>query len=178
MRIISATSRLHMALLGSLTLVLVAGAPAVQTAQADVGTNSNNDVSIAAFAFSPAEVSVPVGTVLTWTNAQDGVQHTTTSPEGVWDSGVLSTNDSFGFTFEQPGDFAYQCTIHPSMRGVVHVVAGPNVQSATSTTAGLPTPPTLSTAIPAQTTSTSVAQAPAASPTPLPTVKPASSYGY
>jgi plastocyanin len=80
-------------------------------------------VSIDAFAFAPADVSVAVGATVAWTNFQGGVKHTATSLDGVWDSGVLSTNDSFGFAFSQAGDFAYQCDIHPSMHGIIHVVA-------------------------------------------------------
>ena len=68
-----------------------------------------------------------MGATLTWTNAQDGVQHTTTSVDAVWDSGVLSTNQAFAFTFNQAGDFSYLCTIHPTMSGIVHVVADPTL---------------------------------------------------
>jgi plastocyanin len=167
---VAAKSRLRMALLGSVALAIVAGAPAVQAAQPDTGTTTTTDqsVSIAAFAFAPTEVAIPVGATLTWTNAQDGVPHTTTSADGVWDSGALSTNDTFGFTFALAGDFAYLCTIHPTMRGIVHVVADANDQSVAESVA----------AATAQPTATPRPAAPAAPAAPQPTATPVPYYHY
>jgi plastocyanin len=105
-------------LLGSLAFAAIA--VGVANAEPD---SSDTAVTIADFAFGPADVTAPVGSALTWTNAQAGVPHTTTSLDGVWDSGVMSSNAAFTFTFNQPGDFAYQCDIHPSMKGVIHIVA-------------------------------------------------------
>jgi plastocyanin len=105
-------------LLGSLAFAAIA--VGVANAEPD---SSDTAVTIADFAFGPADVTAPVGSALTWTNAQAGVPHTTTSLDGVWDSGVMSSNAAFTFTFSQPGDFAYQCDIHPSMKGVIHIVA-------------------------------------------------------
>jgi plastocyanin len=45
------------------------------------------------------------------------VAHTSTSDDKVWDSGSLSPNANFSTTFSQPGTHAYQCTIHPFIRG-------------------------------------------------------------
>jgi plastocyanin len=105
-------------LLGSLAFAAIA--VGVANAEPD---SSDTAVTIADFAFGPADVTAPVGSALTWTNAQAGVPHTTTSLDGVWDSGMMSSNAAFTFTFNQPGDFAYQCDIHPSMKGVIHIVA-------------------------------------------------------
>jgi plastocyanin len=33
----------------------------------------------------------------------------------------LDTDDRFEHTFEREGDFAYICSVHPFMTGVVHV---------------------------------------------------------
>src|ERR1700731_198629 len=48
-------------------------------------------VSIVDFMFSPATITVPVGTTVTWTNmsASDS-DHTTTSDTGLWDSGLTN----------------------------------------------------------------------------------------
>ena len=179
-------SRLLPGLLGSLAIATVAGASLTQAAPAD------QTVSIDAFAFAPAETSVPTGTSVVWTNLQNGVQHTTSSRHGLWDSGALSTGDAFRFTFTQVGDFAYQCTIHPSMRGIVHVVADTGAPTDTDGAAEQPaatlTTATLSTA-PTTAPATQVAPAtplpptPTLTPTPVvpttrPTSTPASSYGY
>ncbi len=96
------------------------GSTGVMHAQTDPTVTIND------FAFSPAEVVVLAGVAVIWTNAQNGVPHTTTSLDGVWDSGRLATGDAFLFTFDQAGTYAYQCTIHPPMRGTVRVVSDPS----------------------------------------------------
>jgi plastocyanin len=79
------------------------------------------DVAMSGFAFVPADLTVEVGTTVTWTN-EDNVDHTTTSATGLWDS-QLESGDTFEFTFEEGGAFQYTCTIHPTMQGVI-VVTG------------------------------------------------------
>jgi plastocyanin len=103
-------------LVSATLLISAVGGASVSNAQSDAST-----VSIADFAFAQPDVSVPVGSTITWTNA-DSVQHTTSSLDGSWDSGALSTNDSFAYTFNQEGDFAYQCAFHPNMQGTIHVL--------------------------------------------------------
>ena len=79
-------------------------------------------VKIENFAFIPKELNVPVGTTVTWQNADD-VPHTATSKDDpqVFDSGPLDTDDKFSFTFTKPGTYAYYCKVHPHMTGVVTV---------------------------------------------------------
>jgi plastocyanin len=63
---------------------------------------------------------VDAGTTVTWLN--DGFQvHTSTADQGEWDSPLLSSGDSFTFTFSQAGTFAFHCTPHPFMTGTVVV---------------------------------------------------------
>src|ERR1051326_4981455 len=92
--------RIRLALLSSLAIAsLVGTSGAAQAAPRDAqSAAAAHTVSIDNFAFSPPDVTIPVGTTLTWTNTQDGVQHATTSGDGVWDSGVLSTTGSFEMT--------------------------------------------------------------------------------
>src|SRR5262249_19652599 len=54
-------------------------------------TGSVVDVSIRDFTFTPASVTVKMGSTVRWTNNGPSA-HTTTSDMGVWDSGVLSPN--------------------------------------------------------------------------------------
>jgi len=147
----------------------------------------DQSVSIDAFAFSPAEITVPVGGSAVWTNAQAGVPHTVTSVDATaFDSGVLATNDTFSFTFAQAGDFAYQCEIHPSMRGTVHVVAAAdttNQSSAapTDSSASLNAAAAAATSPAATSTPTLTATAAPTStlaPIAQPTATPAAYYGY
>jgi len=66
--------------------------------------------------FGPATITVDVGTEVTWTNT-DGAPHTSTADGGAWDSGSLGQGESFSFTPNEAGTFAYFCAIHPSMVG-------------------------------------------------------------
>ena len=75
--------------------------------------------------FSLQDLTVSVGAAIEWSN-KDGPPHTVTSgdspdPSGVWDSGSLSTDDTFKFTFAEAGTFNYFCTIHPNMQATVTV---------------------------------------------------------
>ena len=87
------------------------------------GGSSGKQVTISNFAFSPEKLTVEAGTTVTWTN-QDGAPHNVTSTDGpgvdaattsTFDSGSLSQGDTFSFTFDKPGTYYYECTIHASM---------------------------------------------------------------
>jgi plastocyanin len=78
------------------------------------------DVVIQNFAFSPATITVTVGTTVTWTN-NDGATHTVTSDTGAFDSGNIANGKTYSRTFSQAGTFAYHCTIHPNMKATVIV---------------------------------------------------------
>jgi YVTN family beta-propeller protein len=77
-------------------------------------------ISIASFAFTPGTVTIAAGQTVTWTN-HDTVPHTVTSNDGKWDSGTLQPGATFSQKFDQPGTYAYQCSIHPFMQGTVIV---------------------------------------------------------
>jgi plastocyanin len=163
--------------------VLIGGLALVANVSAAAAPNQS--VVIDAFAFSPAEITVPVGGSVTWTNAQAGVPHTVTSADvTTFDSGVMASNDTFSFTFTQAGDFAYQCEIHPSMHGTVHVVAAaaaPDQSAAAASDASAAaadaaaTPPQ---AAPAATSTSEPTAAPTVAPVVQPTATPAGYYGY
>ncbi len=102
------------------------------------GQSSNNTVIIQNFAFTPANITVPRGTMVMWFN-RDTTTHTVTGENsGGPSSGPLKPGENYGFTFAQSGVFPYHCSIHPSMRGTVTVTASSS-SSAPATTA--PTPP-------------------------------------
>lgn len=82
------------------------------------GEASGNGVTIAGFAFSPTQISVAVGSTVTWHNA-DPTPHTATG-EG-FDTGVIEQGAGGAVTFDQPGAYEYFCSIHPEMRGLVTV---------------------------------------------------------
>lgn len=71
--------------------------------------------------FVPPEISVSSeGNIVSWTN-DDSTEHTITADDGSFDSGPISSGDTFDNTFDEPGDFGYHCSIHPFMTGVVIV---------------------------------------------------------
>lgn len=78
------------------------------------------EVAITKFAFAPKEITVAPGTRIVWTN-RDETPHTVTSSDKRFASKGLDTDDTFEHTFDGTGDFAYICTVHPFMTGVVHV---------------------------------------------------------
>jgi plastocyanin len=83
-------------------------------------TSNGNSVTLASFAFSPASLTVKMGTKVTWTN-KDSVTHTVTADQGAFDSGQLAPGQSFSFTFSKAGTYSYHCNIHPSMTATIVV---------------------------------------------------------
>jgi amicyanin len=98
--------------------VAIAAPPA--TAPSDPA--SPQQVSIDNFAFSPASITVAVGTRVTWIN-RDDVPHTVTSStkDKVLKSAALDTDETYSFVFTKPGVFDYYCAVHPHMTGQVIV---------------------------------------------------------
>lgn len=83
---------------------------------------ATNSVEINNFAFSPATITVKVGTKVTWTN-KDSVGHNVVETDGADGpkSDTLAKGESYSFTYTKTGSFAYECSIHPSMQGKVVV---------------------------------------------------------
>jgi plastocyanin len=78
-------------------------------------------VEIADFAFNPEELTIAVGSTVTWTHADPDLPHTATSDDDVFDSGNLNEGDEFSFTFDEAGTFPYFCSVHPTMTGTIIV---------------------------------------------------------
>ena len=90
------------------------------TASTSTPTGNGTSVTIMSFAFSPASLRVKTGTKVTWTN-KDAVTHTVTADQGAFNSGLLSPENSFSFTFTQAGTYSYHCNIHHSMTATIIV---------------------------------------------------------
>src|SRR5579863_1007693 len=93
--------------------------PAVAPA-ADATATAPAVVEIHDMKFTPATLTIPVGTKVTWVN-EDNSPHTVTDKGKVFRSGGLDTKDSFSYTFASPGEFTYFCTLHPMMVGRIVV---------------------------------------------------------
>ncbi len=102
-----------------------AGSPApASSATAATGANVSQIVMIDDH-FTPSRITVAAGTTVTWTNNGSNL-HTTTSYDGLWDSGTLQHGQTFSFKFDQPGTYRFFCRQHllTGMSGVV-TVTGP-----------------------------------------------------
>jgi plastocyanin len=67
--------------------------------------------------FDPADLTVPVGATVIWTN-QGFLPHTVTADDGSFDSGTLGRGDTFEMTFTEPGTYSYHCEIHGGTGGL------------------------------------------------------------
>ena len=76
-------------------------------------------ITIDNFTFSPAALTVKVGTTVTWTN-HDDIPHTVVSA-GKFRSKALDTDNTYSFTFTAAGDYKYFCSLHPHMTGMIKV---------------------------------------------------------
>ena len=85
----------------SLTLLLLVVAAASASAM-------THDVSIADFAFQPADLTVGIGDTVVWTN-NDLYPHTVTASDNSFDSGNLTNGATFAHVFTEASDHAYVC---------------------------------------------------------------------
>ena len=101
-----------------LTIILWVGT--AYSAPADAKSGSETTIKIDNFSFSPATVTVPAGTTVRWTNADD-IPHTIVSDDKSFKSKALDTDDQFTFTFTKPGTYSYFCGLHPKMMAKIVV---------------------------------------------------------
>ncbi len=97
----------------------IAASPLAGSAAADATTN----VEISKFNFGPREITIAPGTKVRWVN-HDEVPHSVASAPGqekMIASKAMDTDDRYELAFSKEGDYAYYCTVHPFMTGVVHV---------------------------------------------------------
>jgi len=102
-------------------VLLTACASSNTTPTQVVPLSGNVDVTISNYAFSPADLTVKVGTVVTWTN-QDSVVHNVTATDNSFASSDLNQGDKFTYTFNTAGTFPYRCGFHANMKATVTVV--------------------------------------------------------
>ena len=67
-------------------------------------------ISIVHGKFRPKNVTIKVGTTLTWTNNSDTQESVTSDAPGVFDSGMLASGATWKYTFSQAGVFPYHST--------------------------------------------------------------------
>ena len=103
--------------LSLLMLTTLAPAAWAQDREVTVGMEDNF--------FDAKNITVEPGTTVTWVQrGQYG--HTTTSYDGLWDSGLIEggTDGTYSYTFEEPGTYEYFCGPHEEMGMVGTVTVG------------------------------------------------------
>jgi YVTN family beta-propeller protein len=106
---------------GQTRTVAVGNAPrkvVVQRAMAAAASNAK--ISIANFAFAPAEISIAAGQAVTWTN-DDGAPHGLAYKDGVQGTDLLLPGQSFSRSYDKAGTYDYICAVHAYMTGKVVV---------------------------------------------------------
>jgi plastocyanin len=106
-----AAAALQVAVLAGVTVVPIAAARAADAT-----------VKIENFTFAPQNLTVKIGTTVTWDN-EDDIPHTIASSTKLFRSNALDTGDKFSFTFTTPGAYQYFCSLHPHMIGTIVVEA-------------------------------------------------------
>ena len=77
-------------------------------------------IDIKEFMFAPKDLTVAVGTKVTWVN-DDQIPHTVAETHKLFRSGALDTGDSYSWVFNTPGEYEYFCALHPQMLGKIVV---------------------------------------------------------
>ena len=77
--------------------------------------------AVKSYRFDPEVIEVASGSEVTWTN-EDDFPHNVAFLTGSDETHDLPIGESVSVTFDEPGDFYYECSIHPQqMRGKVIV---------------------------------------------------------
>jgi plastocyanin len=73
------------------------------------------------YRFAPNTIAIPVGTTVTWTN-DDNFTHSVRGLEGDSEPLFMKPGERVTHTFNSPGLFKYDCSLHPKdMKGSVLV---------------------------------------------------------
>jgi len=108
-----------------LLVLIISGCGPAKTTPSDISSNlvstpTENvvNVDIKDFTFTPDYLTVKPGTTVVWTN-NDVAAHKIKST--AFNSETLSQGQTFSFTFNETGIFAYICSFHTSMGGQIIV---------------------------------------------------------
>jgi len=109
-------------------LLLIISISSCNKDETPTGSNGNpgpNEVFMRNDSFSPASKTVAAGTTIKWINKVNATHNvisgTPGSPSGLFNSGDLTINGEFPFTFTQSGTFMYFCSNHSGMTGTIIV---------------------------------------------------------
>ncbi|HKK26588.1 MAG TPA: cupredoxin family copper-binding protein [Gemmatimonadota bacterium] len=96
------------------------GAAPTASGHAVGGPGTVVEIEIKSLAFHPDTLRIRPGTTVRWVN-HDPLAHSTTSSADIWASPLIDPGSSYQRKFEEPGRYAYHCTPHPFMKGIILV---------------------------------------------------------
>ncbi len=114
-------------LAGALVAPALAGGGCHGGAGAEASEASSSVVKIDGCAFVPTIDRVQVGAEITFLNS-GMTPHDVTGTMGTWGSRLLEPGASWSTRFARPGIYAYSCSLHPGMAGVIVAGAGEGAQ--------------------------------------------------
>ncbi|HEY0939749.1 MAG TPA: cupredoxin family copper-binding protein [Steroidobacter sp.] len=97
-----------------LALAVIGGSARSAENGADGTDSTTQVVTIQNMQFEPAELIVKRGSRVVWIN-KDLFPHTATAQE--FDSGSIQAGASWSHVASRPGEHAYLCSFHPTMKG-------------------------------------------------------------
>jgi plastocyanin len=106
--------------IAAMLVLMLVGRETTQAAVSAAPPAAGAEVKIDNFSFTPATITVAVGTQVTWTN-RDDIPHTIVTEDKTVKSKALDTDEKFSATFDKPGTYSYFCSIHPKMKGTIVV---------------------------------------------------------
>jgi plastocyanin len=104
----------------SVEATAAASAPAAGAACEVSSAAGEVAVTIADFAFSPADITATTGQTITFTN-NDSAPHTATLDDDSCGTPNIAQGESNGLTFSTAGTYPFHCAVHPNMKGTITV---------------------------------------------------------
>ncbi|MBC7940060.1 MAG: cytochrome P460 family protein [Chitinophagaceae bacterium] len=92
--------------------------PTVAKAVAQAGPQ---EVAISNFTFGPGTIKVAAGQKVTWLNADDSPHQVTLEAGSQARTALMLKGQTATLQFDEAGNIAYRCGLHPTMKGVIEV---------------------------------------------------------
>ncbi|MBK0420140.1 cupredoxin domain-containing protein [Leucobacter sp. CSA1] len=105
--------------LGALTALSGCSAGKPEVVPSDEGVEPAVTVRVIDNAYEPAEVEIAAGAAVRWV-FEGPTEHDVVAEDGGFVSELL-TEGEYVHVFDESGEYAYDCSIHPEMTGVVRV---------------------------------------------------------
>ncbi len=94
--------------------------PATLATPSQTASVSDNTITIVKNTFSPADMTVPVGSTVRWVNADDHPHRIEFEDKSFTTSTfLLGSSQSASQRFDRAGSYNYSCMIHPQMHGTI-----------------------------------------------------------